>query len=129
MGHFLRTIGVHKDLSVAEQIKAGQATGTDMDERHKKFLADLIAMIDKKEIDVVAPESLLRRQAYDALPEDARGVVDFAIVNIADQIRRIEGYFRSTQTPNASPQLQTMIEHLWDMKSRLEEKHGDVLKI
>lgn len=129
MGQFIRTIGVHKDLSEAAQIRAGQASGNNMDEKHKKFLADLIGMIDRKEIDVTVPESLVNRSVYDALPELSRGVVDFALLNLADQIRRIEGYFRNTKTPNASPELQTMIEYLWQMKSRLEEKHGNVLKI
>lgn len=129
MGQFLRTIGVHKDLSVADQIKAGRATGTDMEERHKEFLAKLIAMVDKGDIMIGDPQSLVHQKVYDALPEESRGIVDFALLNLVDQVRRIEDYFRNTATPNASPELQTMIEYLWQMKSRLEEKHGDVLKI
>ncbi|MSR87363.1 hypothetical protein EXS70_04310 [Candidatus Peribacteria bacterium] len=128
MADFHDAIAQHKHLSEEDQKKAGQATGTDMDEKHKKFLASLISLLDTKEMDASVPASLLKKETYDALPETSRNAVDFAILNIADQLRRIENYFRSTQTPNASPQLQTMIEHFWDMKSRLEEKHGDVLK-
>ena len=128
MADFRAAIAKYKDLSEEAQKKAGQATGTDMDEAHKKFLADLIAKLDRKEMDASAPSSLLNKNIYDALPETSRDQVDVALLNIADQLRRIEDYFRSTATPNASPQLQTMIEHFWDMKSRLEEKYGDVLK-
>ena len=127
MADFTTSIVQHQNLSEEAQKKAGQASGTDMDEKHKKFLADLIGMLDRKEADASVPSSLLKQENYRTLPQEAKDAVDYALLNIADQLRRIEDYFRSTKTPNASPQLQTMIEHLWDMKSRLEEKHGDVL--
>ena len=128
MTDFKALAAQHKDLSEEAQKKAGQATGTDMDEKHKKFLADLIGMLDRKEMNATAPSSLVKQTVYDALPQEQKDAVDYALLNFADQIRHIEWYFRSTTTPNASPQLQTMIEQLWQMKSRLEEKHGDVLK-
>lgn len=128
MPDFQKAIAVHTDISQEAQKKAGQATGTTMDEKHVKFLAELIGMLDRKEIDPSVPESLLKKENYDSLPETSRSLIDVALLNLVDQLRRIEWYFRSTTTPNASPQLETMIEHLWDMKSRLEEKHGDVLK-
>ena len=129
MADFHASIAAHQHLSEEAQKKAGQATGTDMDEKHKKFLADLIGMLDRKEMDASVPTSLLNAAVYEPLPETSRSAIDFAVLNLADQLRRIESYFRSTKTPNASPQLQTMIEHLWNMKSRLEQKYGDVLKI
>ncbi len=128
MADFLTAITKHQDLSEAAQKQAGRAAGDDMGKSHKMFLATLIAMIDGKEIDVHKPESFLNRSAYDSLDELTRGKIDLSLVNMADQIRQIEWFFRSKTTPNASPELQTMIEHLWQMKSRLEERHGDVLK-
>ena len=127
MADFHAAIAQHQDLSQDAQKKAGQATGTDMDEEHKKFLSDLIAKLDRKEIDASVPRSLLKQDNYNKLPEQERDAVDLALYNLADQLKRVEWYFRSKTTPNASPQLQTMIEHLWDMKSRLETKYGDVL--
>ncbi len=128
MPDFTSAIAQHKHLSEADQKKAGQATGTTMDDKHVKFLAELIAMIDRKELNASVPSSFLNQKAYDVLDEAGRNAVDFALMNLADQLRIIESYFRSTATPNASPQLQTMIEHFWDMKSRLEIQYGDVLK-
>ncbi len=128
MADFHAAIAQHKDLSEEAQKKAGQATGSDMDQKHKAFLASLIAMLDRKEIDASIPSSLINQDVYSKLPQQSKDAVDYSLLNVADQLRRIEDYFRSTQTPNASPQLQTMIEHFWDMKSRLEEKHGDVFK-
>ena len=129
MGDFTSAIAQHQDLSEDAQKKAGQATGSDMEQKHKSFLADLIAMLDRKEIDASAPSSLLNRDVYGKLPEESQYAVDYAVLNLADQLRHIEWYFRSKTTPNASPQLQTMIEHLWQKKSILEEKYGDVLKL
>ena len=128
MDDFTSAIAKYQDLSEEAQKKAGRATGTTMDPEHKQFLADLIAMLDRKEMDFTVPSSMLKQENYDALDEEARRAVDYALLNLADQLRHIEWYFRSKTTPNASPQLQSMIDHFWDMKSRLEEKYGDVLK-
>lgn len=128
MVDFLTAINTHQDLSVEAQKQAGKAAGDDMGTKHKVFLATLIAMIDAKEIDGHVPESFVNRKAYDALDELSHGKIDLSLINMADQVRRIEWFFRSTTTPNASPELQTMIEHLWQMKSRVEERHGDVFK-
>lgn len=129
MPDFAAAIAQHQDLPEEAQKKAGRATGTDMDEEHKKFLAELIGLLDRKEIDPFTPATLLKQENYGKLSEADRGQVDFALFNLADQVRVVEEYFRSKATPNASPELQTMIEHLWDMVRRLEEKHGDVLKL
>ena len=118
----------HKDLSQDQQKKAGQAGGTTMAAKHKKFLAELIAMIDRKEIEPGVPSSFLNGEVYDELPEEGQSAVDYALLNLGEQLTHIEAFFRSKATPNASPELQSMIEHFWDMKSRLETKHGDVLK-
>ena len=128
MADFHAAIAQFKDLPEEAQKKAGQATGQDMDDAHKTFLAKLIVLIDRKEIDATVPTSLLNKTLYEKLPEEARSAIDYAVLNLTDQLRRIEDYFRSTKTPNASPQLQTMIEHFWEMKQRLEQKYGDVLK-
>lgn len=128
MTDFAAAIAEHKNISEEAQKKAGQATGSDMDAKHKQFLADLIGMLDRKEINSSAPASFLKEENYVKLDEEAKNSVDYALLNLSDELRHIEWYFRSKTTPNASPQLQTMIEHLWNMKSRLEEKYGDVLK-
>ncbi len=128
MADFHQAIEEHKDLPEEQQKKAGQAAGTDMSAEHKKYLAGLIALLDTKEVDVTKPASFVKKDSYNALDELARGQLDLALVNMADQLRRIEWFFRSNTTPNASPELQTMIDHLKLMKDRIAEKYGDVLK-
>ncbi len=128
MADFVTAIAQHKDLSLEDQKKAGQAAGDDMSQKHKEYLAVLIGLLDRHEIDILKPESFLKHDVYDTLPADSRVQVDLTLVNLADQIRRIESFYRSKQTPNASPELQTMIEHLWQMKGRVEQKVGAVFK-
>jgi hypothetical protein len=100
-----------------------------MGDEHKNFLALVIRMIDQKEVDVSEPSSFLKKENYDALNDMSKAQVDLGLVNIVDQLRRIEEFYRNKKTPNASPELQTMIEHLWQMKDRVESKYGDVLKL
>jgi hypothetical protein len=125
MSNFLAAIDANKDMPVDAQKKAGQAQGDDMDDEHKQFLALVIGMLDRKQIDVYKPETFLKKDVYDSLSEEWKSKVDVAMLNIALQLRQIEWFYRSKTTPNASPELQNMIEHLWQMKQRIED-HYDV---
>lgn len=129
MVDFASTMSGNQNLSEEEQKKAGQPTGNDMDDEHKNYLKIVIGLLDSKEIRVEEPESLLKSEHYNKLAELERGKVDAALVNIVDQLRQIEIFYRSEKTPDASPQLENMIEHLWQMKNRVESKYGDVYKI
>lgn len=127
MSDFTTLMGAHTDLPEEKQKQAGQAIAGDMSDDHTNFLKTVIGMIDRKEIVSSAPQSLLNHDVYDALSEEWQDKVDLALINIADQLRLIEEFYRSTETPDASPQLQTMIEQLWQMKERIEKEY-DVFK-
>ncbi len=127
MADFTTLMGAHANLPEEQQKQAGQAIAGNMGDEHRNFLQTVIGMIDRKEIDSAQPQSLLNHDVYDALSEEWKEKVDLALINIADQLRLIEEFYRSTRTPNESPQLQTMIEQLWQMKQRIEEEK-DVFK-
>jgi len=118
----------HKDLSEDKQVQAGKSPAGAMGDEQKSFVKTISSMITSGEINVFQPATFYKTGAYEALKEDVRGQVDFAMVNIADLLRHIADYYLSKQTPDASPQLQQMIEELWQMKDRLEKKYGDILK-
>lgn len=118
----------HADLSEKKQVQAGEAIAGRMNEEHEQFMLMLVKLVDDGTINLIEPASLLQ-EAYKSLDDVKRGKVDLALINITDQIRHIYDFYKSEQTPNASPHLQTMVEHLWQMKSKLEEEYGDVLKI
>lgn len=128
MPDFVKAIRIHTDMPLEEQKKAGKAIAGEMDAKHEDFLKHLIKLLDEKTIDPTNPSSFLKPDAYDALSEEWKGKVDLALVNVVDEVRRIEEFFRSKETPDSSPQLQTMIEQLWQMKQRIEEHH-DVFKL
>lgn len=128
MDDFASAIEQHKDLPVADQKKAGQPIAGPMGDEHEAFLEKIIGMLDRKEIDSWKPETLLKKDVYDTLNPEWQGKVDLTLVNLVDQLRIIEDYYRNDQTPNEAPQLQTMIEQLWQIKQRIEE-HFDVFVI
>lgn len=128
MADFKSLYDEHKDLSQEEQKRVGQAVPGAMGDEHTEFVKLIAKMITSGEINVYAPETFYKDGAYEALKEEARAQVDIAMVNIADLLRHVAEFYLSKKTPDASPQLQQMIEELWQMKERVEKKHGDILK-
>lgn len=128
MADLLSSIAEHAGTSDDDLKKAGKPAGDDMDEKHKKFLEVLIGQIDRKEISPYEPSTLVDQSKLSALAELDRGKVDLTTVNMASQIQRIEHFFRDKSIPDAAPELQTMIDHLWDMKSRLEAQYGPLFR-
>lgn len=127
MGDFTQIIGDQQDLTREQQKKAGTPLSGAMDDKIKQFLETLIQLIDSEEIDPYVPESFLNQEIYSGLSEEWKEKSDLALINIASQIQQIDQFYRSNQTPDSSPQLQSMVEALWEMKQRIEEHH-DVFK-
>lgn len=118
----------HKDLPEDRQKKAGQAVAGPMGDEHMSFVKTISRMITDGEINVYEISTLYKAGAYDGLKPEEREQVDFLMVNIASLLRHIADFYLSKKTPDSSLQLEQMIEELWQMKARLEEKYGDVLK-
>lgn len=118
----------HKDLSTDAQKSLGKAVAGDMAEAHTAFVIKLSKMVKDGEINVFAPASFFKQEVYDSLSEQAKTQVDVALVNVADLLRHIVEFYLSKQTPDSSPQLAQMIDQLWQMTGRLQEKYGTILK-
>lgn len=127
MADFIQTIGQQVDLSEAAQVKAGQSTASKMGDAHESFMKEVLRLIDTKEIDVSNAQSFLKMEVYNRLDEMWKGKVDLALVNIADLLGHIVEFRLSKKTPDEAPELQSMIEYLWQMKQRIEDTH-DVFK-
>lgn len=123
-----RAIAVHSDLPEDAQKAAGKAITGSMGQSHTDFLNLLLDLLNKKEIDPGNPKSFLNTKIYDALKQEEKDQIDLALLNLGHQLEDIIEFRLSTQTPDSSPQLQTMIEQLWDIKQRIEDKAGDVFK-
>ncbi len=127
MADFIQTIGSQSPLTEEQQKKVGQSKGTPMGEEHEQFMREILRMLDQKEIDVTKPASFLKMEVYNRLDEEWKGKVDLVLVNIADLLGHIVEFRLSKKTPDQSPELESMIASLWQMKQRIEETH-DVFK-
>lgn len=125
MNDFAAQVAAASDLSPEDQKKAGTPVAGSIDDEHRNFLKTLKTLIDNGEIRLDDPKSLLKMDVYEALDQEWKDKADLALFNCADQLRHIAGFISSAETPNESPQLQTMVEQLWQSKQQIE-KHHDV---
>lgn len=129
MVDFRKLAETHANVPDHELKQAGRAIGGPMGDTHTDYVKRVTAMIKSGEIDYHQPESILQKDVYAALPQEARSKVDLAMVNLVDLLRHITEFYLSDKTPDASPQLQTMIEHLWQMKDTIKNQYGDVFTL
>jgi hypothetical protein len=127
MADFAKTMAQQADLSEAAQVKAGAPIAGDMGDEHKRFAVTISTLLESGKIDVTKPETFLNQSVYDGLNQEWKSKTDLAMVNIATLLGHIYDFYKSKQTPDACPQLATMIEQLWEMKQRIES-HADVFK-
>jgi len=107
--------------------KVGTALAGDMSKEHKEFVESVIKLIDNGEIDPMNSQTFLNQDVYEKLEEEWKDKTDLSLSNLAHQIRLIYEFWKSTETPDESPHLETMVEQLWQTKQRIEE-HADVFK-
>lgn len=127
MADFAQTMAHPADLSEAAQMKAGTPMTGDMGDEHKKFAVTISTLLENGSIDITKPETFLNQAVYEGLDQEWKAKTDLTIMNIATLLGHIYDFYKSKQTPDACPQLATMIEELWQMKQRIEV-HADVFK-
>lgn len=124
---FLTHVTATKNLTDAQQKSAGTPIAGTMSKEHRDFLHTIKTLIDAGEIDPYDQQSFLREEVYNDLDESWQEKTDLALINIAHQLRLIHEFLERSDTPDESPQLQTMVEQLWQMKQQIEGQH-DVFK-
>lgn len=124
---FLQQVANQKELTQQQEQSAGTPVSGKLGAKYSTFLRDLFALIDKGDIRTDEPQTFLNQEVYEKLSEEWRDKTDLALINIANQLRLIDSFRKDTNTPDESPQLQTMVEQLWQMKQRIEDEH-DVFK-
>lgn len=118
----------HKNLPEEAQKQAGKPAAGAMSGEHERFLETVLNLLKSKDIDPANPKTFLNAHVYDALPQTDKDSIDLSLINLAGILTHVLEFRLSRETPDSSPQLQTMIEQLWQTKSRIEEKAGDVFK-
>lgn len=112
-----------KDLTTEEQKKVGAPIEGSIEEEHRVFLQTLKGLIDAGTLDPFDTDTFIKNEVYDKLDEKDQGKTDQVLQNIAGQLRHINEFLNSSDTPDESPQLQTMVEQLWQMKQSVEKDH------
>lgn len=98
-----------------------------LSQEDQAFLSMVLDKVDRKEINLMQPSSLINHAVYDKLPEDKRGKVDFDAVNLLTTLRNIYDLWKAYQTPTF--QIENMVHQVRVTKERLEEISGDVYVI
>lgn len=127
MTDFYKAVADAKDLTHEDQKKAGTPVSGSIGTEHRDFLKTLTKMLEAGELDPYQPKSLLNMKVYETLDEIWTDKTDMILDNVARQLQLIANFLASAETPAESPQLQTMVEQLWQSKQQIEE-HYDVFK-
>ena len=93
-------------------------------EEDKAFLEMLVKMIEKKEIDLYVPSTLLNTPVYEKLDEQGQGKADYNALNLLSTIRQINQLWKSGD--HDSYQIQNLVHQVRVTKERLEEVSGDI---
>lgn len=92
------------------------------------FLNLIIAKVEAKEIDLLAPGTLLNHPVYDKLAPEAQGKVDFDAMNLTTTLRNIYWLWKSTNGTHTF-QAENLVHQVRLTKERLEQISGDVFVI
>ena len=117
------------DLPEDEQKKLNEPLKdpSGLNEANRAFLNDTISKIEKGQIDLHAPSSLINQEIYRGLPEQVQGETDLDAVTILARLREIKGLHDLGQTD--SYQFENLVEQVRSTKERLEKDAGDVFII
>lgn len=88
------------------------------------FLNMVLDKVDRGQINLLMPSSLINHTVYDQLPTEKQGVVDFDAVNLLTTLRNIYNIWKSSQQQTF--QIENMVHQVRTTKERLEEISGDV---
>lgn len=91
------------------------------------FLNLVLKKLEKGEINLMQPSSLINHGVYDKLSPEKQGKVDFDAVNLAITLRNIVDLWKYYQKPTY--QIENLVHQVRIMKERLEDISGDVYVI
>lgn len=120
---FIKTVQDQAGITDDASRQAGTPVAGQISDEHKNFAQTITSMIDQGTLDVADTQSFLKQEVYEGLDDEWKDKTDLALVNIANQVRLIYDFYKDDSFTNDSPQLQTMIEQLWQMKQSIEEHH------
>lgn len=115
------------DPKTQQKLNSPLTKGGALSGENQAFLNLIIDKVEKKEINLLSPDSLINHSIYDALPEEKKGKVDFDAVNLASTLRNIYNLWMIDKNPTY--QIENLLQQVRLTKERLEEISGDVYVI
>jgi len=93
-------------------------------DKDQEFLAVLVDKIEKKEINLYQPSSLLNHAVYDKLSDQAKAKAELDALNLLNAIREVYKLWQSAH--KATYQIENLVHRIRVTKERLEEAGGDI---
>lgn len=112
------------DPKTQEELNKPLKDQTGFNEGHENFLKVLITKLDNGELDPHNPETLYNQEVYGRLGEEEQEETSLTAINLMSMIRQIESLWKLGDS--ATFQVQNLVETVFQMKSKFENKHGDV---
>ena len=109
------------------RINAPLKDPTGINPEDKTFLEMIMNKIEKGEIDLFKPASLLNHEVYDKLAQAEQGKVDYEAMTVLPTLRQIKDLWDLGHKD--SFQIQNLAHQLRISKERFEEINGDVFII
>ncbi len=118
----------HKDVIIdpktQKRLNEPLVNETGFNKGHEEFLKAVIAKIEEGKLNTHNSQTLYNHAVYDKLQEQEQEQADLTAINLMSMIRQIEYLWKNDR--RATFQIQNLVETVFQMKSRFEEKHGDV---
>ncbi len=116
----------NQDISPDTQAMLNKPTEhpKELDPKDTEFLTMLMDKIEKGEIDLYRPDTLVNHPVYDKLDENARGKADFDALNLLGTIRTIRKLWQAGD--RNTYQIENLTHQIRLTKERLEELGGDI---
>jgi len=112
------------DPKTQQKLNQPLADDTGFNEGHEDFLKMLIKKLESGEINPYDIKTLHNKAVYEKLSDDAKEETDLTALNLMGIIRQIENLWKIEH--KATFQIQNLVETVFHMKSKFEQKHGDV---
>ena len=125
MQHALKKYNDHiTDSDTQQRLNQPLQKDDGMHSKHDEFLKLLISKLESSELDPLNIQTIYNPDVYNNLNEEEKEKTNLVAVNIMSIIRQIESLWKIEQ--KSSFQIQNLVDTVFQMKAKFEEKHGDV---
>ncbi|MHA1574862.1 MAG: hypothetical protein ACTSXL_01805 [Alphaproteobacteria bacterium] len=112
------------DTKTQQKLNQPLKDETGFNEGHEDFLKMLIKKLGSNEINPHSIQTLYNKDVYEKLSDEEKESADMTAMNIMGIVRQIEQLWKLEKKPTF--QIQNLVETVFNMKSKFEEKYGDV---